>query len=352
MGAPQEVFAPILDRLGADAARHFRVPALRFEPVGYDDREFSHVLRLAVYGNGAADPFSHLYVKAGKPKAVEGGPNAQRERVIRDFETTQRVYDAMASSPDLGVVPPVACYPEHLAIVTEQVSGPTLLEHVRTRAAWFPRESTVNDLCATLTATGRWIRVFQSTLPPGEPVAREFLRDYIDHRLKKVVSRNPERLSEEDRARLLAHIDALLAQVAPAELQQVPVHSDLAMGNILVAGKRIVVLDFAMAKTGTALHDLARLFVQLDMLAVKPHVQERVVQRLQECLLAGYDPQLAESRPLFRLLELLHRVNHVVTLLFQRTHMVEAAYNRLVLQRHYRWLAAELARFDAVQEHA
>ena len=78
MGAPQEVFAPILDRLGADAARHFRVPALRFEPVGYDDREFSHVLRLAVYSNGAADPFSHLYVKAGKPKAVEGAPNAQR----------------------------------------------------------------------------------------------------------------------------------------------------------------------------------------------------------------------------------------------------------------------------------
>jgi hypothetical protein len=133
MGAPQDVFDPILDRLRTDASRHFGVSALRFEPVAYEDREFSHVLRLAVYGDDARTPLSHLYVKAGKPKLIEGGPDEQRDRVIRDFETTQRVHASMAASADFGVVPPVACYPEHLAIVTEQVDGPTLLQHRRSR---------------------------------------------------------------------------------------------------------------------------------------------------------------------------------------------------------------------------
>jgi Ser/Thr protein kinase RdoA (MazF antagonist) len=156
-------------------------------------------------------------------------------------------------------------------------------------------------------------------------------------------------LSEDQRHRVLSHIDFLTSQIPSAELRQVPVHSDLAMGNILVSGKRVVVLDFAMAKTGTALHDLARLFVQVDLLAVKPHVQERVVRRLEESLLAGYDPALSVNRPLFRLLVLLHRVNHVVTLLFQPARFIEAAYNRLVLHRHYRWLTDELARSGLVK---
>ena len=112
------------------------------------------------------------------------------------------------------------------------------------------------------------------------------------------------------------------------------------------------VLDFTMAKMGTALHDLGRLFVQLDLIGVKPHVQERVVRRLQESLLTGYDSTLTVTNPLFRLLLLLHRVNHIVTLLYQPAQLVEAAYNRLVLQRHYRWVGRELADNSPVKEPA
>ena len=353
MGAsPPEVFTPVLERLRTDAAVHFGAPAVHFEPLGYEDREFSHLLRVAVSSDRDSEPFSHLYVKVTKRKNLGGSGNGQRDRVVRDFETTQRVHALMSASTDLGVVPPVACYPEHLAIVTEQIVGPTLLQHLSTHAAWFPTASTVGNLCETLSATGRWIRVFQSTLPPDEPIAVGVLRDYIDHRLKRVVSRDPRRLTEAGRARILHHIDYLAGQIPSSTLRQVPVHSDLAMGNILISGKRIVVLDFAMAKMGTALHDLGRLFVQLDLIAVKPHVQERVVRRLQESLLAGYDPTLTVTNPLFRLLLLLHRVNHIVTLLYQPAQLVEAAYNRLVLQRHYRWVEREIANNSAVKEPA
>ena len=97
--------------------------------------------------------------------------------------------------------------------------------------------------------------------------------------------------SSDDRLAVLNHIQALGAQIAPQDLKEVAVHSDLALGNILVSDGRIVVLDFAMSKLGTRLHDLTRLYVQLDLLAVKPRFSSRVVRRLQQALLNGFDPE-------------------------------------------------------------
>ncbi len=142
---------------------------------------------------------------------------------------------------------------------------------------------------------------------------------------------------------MLSHVDALGHRAAPEDLREVAVHSDLALGNIIVSGDRIVVLDFAMAKRGTRLHDLTRLAVQLDLLSVKPQFGSRVIRRLQLAVLEGFDPALRMDRPMFRLLTLLHRVNHLTTLSVNRFSPAEAVYNALVRRRHRRWIAAELA---------
>lgn len=342
IATPPAVFDPILDRLHADASRHFGVPELRFEPVAYDDREFSHLLRLAVYRNSESSPLSHLFVKVGKRKVVEGGSNTQHDRVIRDFETTRRAYDSMRPYTDLGVVPPVACYPEYLAIVTEQVNGPTLQAHLARRAAWFPSDDKMTSLTGLLENTGRWIRVFQQSMPQSGEVDLAKFRDYVDHRLKKLVAAPFARFTEADRQTALQRVADLSRLVTRAELREVPTHSDLALGNILVDGTRIVVLDFAMAKTGCRLADLTRLFVQIDVLAVKPHIRSRVVSHLQRALLRGYDAELSDADPLFRLFLLRHRINHLVTLRFERSSGLSAAYSRVVCRDHERWLRREL----------
>jgi len=348
---PPTVFAPVLAKLGVDAAAYFGLPSVRLAPVEYQQREFSHLLRLAVYRGESADLVSNLFLKLTKAKAIDGGLDAQQQRVAHDYDITCRVYSSMLRYPDVGVVPPIACYPEHLAIVTEQVTGWTLLQHLR-QAAWFPGSHQMADLCDTMATVGRWIRVFQSTFPPEGRVSIESLGTYVDHRLKKLAAIHPSRFRPEHRQGIQKHIEQLGAVVPLSELVGVPVHSDFALGNILVSGQRIVVLDFAMTKTGCAFHDLARLFVQLELLAVKPHVRASVVRRLQTALLGGFDPAMTPDRPLFRLLLLLHSVNHLTGLTLAGAPFPESVYNGLVCRRHRRCIREELERIPAAVEHA
>ena len=334
--------APVLARLQGDVARHYGNAATRLVPLDYQDREFSHVLRVAVHDDGASEPFSHLFVKLTKPKTVGGGGSRLRDRVIRDFETMARVHSFMAAHHDLGVVPPVACYPEHFAIVTEQVSGPTLKEYLTRHAAWFPRAGALSASTALLETAGRWIRTFQASMSVSGEVRLDEVREYVDYRLKKLVAANPGSFDEEHRQRVLKHVDALSELVPDADLKEVAVHSDLALGNILVDGQRIVVLDFGMTKTGCRITDVTRLYVQMELLALKPYIRRGVIGHLLSGLLTGFAPDLRPENPLFRLFVLRHRINHLVTLLEEGNTGVSRAYSRFVCRSHYRWLEREL----------
>jgi hypothetical protein len=103
-----------------------------------------------------------------------------------------------------------------------------------------------------------------------------------------------------------------------------------------------VVLDFAMVQRGSTLHDIARLYVQLDALGAKPQVRRAVVCRLQRALLYGFDPALTASRPLFRYFVLLHRINHFGSLSLTREPFVASVFSRLVRRLHLRRIAREL----------
>ncbi len=342
-GAP-DMFAPVLGRLATDAAAHFGVERLQFQPVQYDDRPFTHLLRVHAYGDREREPLATVFVKIVKPRPIEGGEDALRRRLIRDYEATRRVQLALLPYEELGVVPPLACYPEHMAIVTEGVSGPTLLEHLQAEAAWFPSSARLKALQHRLSLVGRWLQAFQGSGPRGEAVTIEALRAYVDIRLERLMRHGVRRFDAAGRQRLLRHIDWLGAQVVPEELAGVCIHADLALGNILVSGRRIVVLDFEMANYGTSLHDLTRVFLQLELLAVKPQVRPSLIATLQTALLQGFDPAATPERPLFRLLMLLHRINNVGTLTLNQRSFPETLYNRIVVRQHLRAIAAELAR--------
>ena len=301
----------MFERIEADAASHFK-QAVRLTPAGEQDRPFSLLLRLAVSRPGESSPFAHLFVKRFKPKA-DIGAGSMRQRVLRDYETNSRVHEALRQFQDIGAVPPVACYPDVLTIVTEEVAGPTLLEHLEARARWVVGADRLQELEGLMHRTGRWLRAFQGTASGGVVNTMSF-REYIDHRLQRLARSARGGLSEANRLRILEHVEALAGTLEPADLREVAVHSDLALGNVLVSNGRIIVLDFAMAKLGTRFHDLTRLWVQLDVLTTKPQFRRATIRRLQSALLAGYDPALTPGHGLFRLLVLLHRINQLAKL--------------------------------------
>ena len=341
LAVPPPVFGPVFTRLESDVARYFGVSEVALTTLEAHDRLYSDLARVSVHERRSQRLLGHVFVKVYKPKDMPGGPAALRQRVGDDFEATRHAHAVMQSHDHVGIVPPVACYPDLLAIVTEQVDGSTLLDHLEEHAAWFPRQTTVDALVATMARVGRWIRIYQTTGSSSRGVAIGELRSYVDHRLDLLFRRDG--ISAEDRAALLLAIETLGSDVRCESLTEVPIHADLALANVLICPERVVVLDFAMAKAGTRLHDLTRLYVQLDLLTVKPQFRRHVIGRLQQALVEGYDERLTANDPLFRILCLMHRVNHLSTLVVKPGSGGEALYNALVRHRHRKAIAREVA---------
>lgn len=333
-------FEPILTRLAADSQACFDIPEVRLVPVGHEERPFSFLVRVAVWQPGGSTPIGHAFLKIYKPKDPASGVDVRR-RVVRDFEVTRAIHDYMAKWNDAGAVRPIACYGDLLAIVTEEAPGETLLQRLEREAAWFPERRRISELAATMTACGRWLNCFQQFDARGGEVALADLAAYVDVRLKRLVEHSV--FDSRYRERILKHLDRLAGDISSSDLKEVSIHADLAPGNILVHGPRIVVLDFAMASRGTYVHDISRLFLQIDLLRAKPHFRPKVIDVLQSALLRGLDPALTSGRPLFRYLLLLHRVNHLGTQAIRRERFPSSVLNARVLRLHRRWIDGELA---------
>lgn len=336
------IFEPVLDRLRAECVECFSAANVRLLPIAYEERPFSFLLRAGVCRNGGVTPGSHVFIKIFKERPSDVESQMMLARVARDFETTRRIYDAMSHHETLGAVRPIVCYPEHLATVTEQTEGPTLLAHLERYARWWPARSTLDDLAGTLSNVGRWVSAFQAIDDLGTRVSIAALRSYVDLRLERLVRQVPSRFTEEYRRRVGDHIDRLGSEVPPGDLREVLVHADLAPANVLISDARVVVLDFAMSNRGSMFHDLSRLFVQLDLLRMKPQFRPGVIRHLQRALLHGFDPALAPDRPLFRLSLLVHRINHFGTLSLGREAFPASVYNWNVRRAHRRWIESEL----------
>lgn len=332
-------FGPVLERLAAEDVEPLDGRA-RLEAVDYRERPFSHVLRVAVSTDDGRGPRTHLFVKIFK--AAPSDVSRIRERVSRDFATMRTVRATLSPWPDLRVVRPVACYPEHLASVTEEAPGRTLGEQLHAVASWTARRGSVDRFATALERVGRWVHAFQAALPAQGRLSVDGLAEYVDIRLARLVSAPAARFGPDDRRRVLAHLARLGAAVAPVDLEAVKIHADFAPGNILAAADSVTVLDLAMSKTGSRLHDLSRLWLQIELMGLKPQLRRPILRNLALSVLRGYDPALDSRRAMFRLLLMQHRVNHLATLSTVPARFPVSAYNWHIRRDHRSWIAREL----------
>jgi Ser/Thr protein kinase RdoA (MazF antagonist) len=335
-----EAFGSVLAWLTSELPLYLGQGAVQLTPVEYQERPFSHLLRVAV-SSERESAARRMFVKIFKSTGSFEDTERMRRRVEHDFERTREIHRAMSVWPDLRVVTPVACHAEHLATVTEEAPGRPLFEHLRAHVGWLPAGTSVEP-GATMERIGRWIRAFQAAAPSGGSISLDGLRGYVDVRLSRLTTIRAAGFDAADRRRVLSHIDRLGALADPGDFEEAPIHGDLALGNILVSPGHVTVLDFAMAGIGSRLHDLSRLFVQVELMALKPQMRTASLKRANRALLSGFDASLTPERPMFRLLSMLHRVNHFLTLSTSRRTFPESAYNWHVRRHHRAWMMREL----------
>lgn len=328
----------MLDCLRADAERLFGSRSVAFEVRHASERETSTVARVQVSVPGRRQA---IFLKRLKPKDEGASARADaRARLMRDWDVASRAASALSADSQYGVVRPLACYPEQLAIVTPEVPGETLLQLIERRARWWPSAAALRALGEVLMHVGGWVRAFQGIDTMPERFSLDAMRAYADVRLRRLLATNPPVLDDEGRARVLDYFDRTAASVDAGDLRQVLTHADLAPSNVIVERGRVTVIDFAMAAPGGVFMDVARLYTQLDFLTAKPKFRPAVIRTLQARLLRGFDPSLEPERPLFRLFVLQHVLCHMSNIARNPAPPLARMYNRHQLRLRQQWLHA------------
>ena len=103
------------------------------------------------------------------------------------MQTTRNVHDAMNTCDGLHVVRAIACFPEHLALMTEAAPGDTLRAYLERKAQWWGARNEP-ELFDVARRAGEWIRAFQKTGSDGRRIQLEEIREYIDVRLRRLTA--------------------------------------------------------------------------------------------------------------------------------------------------------------------
>jgi Ser/Thr protein kinase RdoA (MazF antagonist) len=323
MPDPASGFEPVLARLKSDAQTPFGVPGAEIEPLRRIEGPYSTVLRVRVR-TGASTTYA--YVKVSRPRGEGPEETARLQRfLLREYRATRALNDALGARHDVGALRPLAFLPEFNAIVTEEVSGEPLAALVkRARRA-------DSALLESFHRVGRWLRMYQGMEEPSALVDLAERRAYLDDRLALLVGRI---ITPATRAEVLAHIDPLRRELDGRRIPAVLIHADLTLTNVMVGTDgRVTVLDFAMAKTGTPVHDLAHMHFHLSLAAGRRMRRTALYAELQRALLAGYDPELSAGDPLFRLMLWQHAVCHVAMLAERRVPFGDLAYRWFLKRR-------------------
>jgi hypothetical protein len=328
--------ASVLETLRPDAQRLYGVTALELHVQERISRPFSDIAKVRL---DAPVRLPALYVKLARPRRDGDEERAfMTRRVEHDFAITRQIHAAMDHCGEFAVVRPVACYPEHLAIVTEEAPGLTLLAAIERRGRWWQGANEADTLDRGVSRVGQWLDRFQATGPVDGEIAPEGIVEYVDIRLRRLVAHPQAAFAAGDRERILRALDDRLSATSAAALRPVAIHADLALGNVIVSPERVVVLDLAMTGTGNRYHDLAHLFMQLGLMRFKPQFGGGRIAQLQSALLRGYTANPVEREPLFETMLCQHVVCHYLGLVERPASPVSRLYNRIVARGHHEWL--------------
>lgn len=205
------------------------------------------------------------------------------------------VRERLLNAPGLSVLRPVAYLNEFNAIVTEHSSGVPLSAQVKSTmniflSYWRSDKNIKKNfyLCGKLLAN-----LHEQQLSTGECYSSEQLFEYIDVRLKKLLTLS--KLDIEFYDRLQMYFNDKKVELSRVNLIRVKTHGDYAPYNVLVSEDELVVFDPAVGRYFGSLDNFCSQYEDIihfykwsqDMFS--PYVTRRVRDELASLFLQGYN---------------------------------------------------------------
>ena len=191
------------------------------------------------------------------------------DRKLRECVTEYRILEELtrrfASFPDLGVIRPIACWPEDLAFLTEEFPGRNVELVLRDDVRCLWSRSTLRRAAGLCRKAGEWLRHFQSyTVPDTDTFDIDELIAYCDLRLSTILDGAEGLLSRPLAHAVMRHVTSLAATFSASEREVVGRHNDLRPDNMLARDERLVVVDFTGFTYGPRLYDYMKFWMRLD----------------------------------------------------------------------------------------
>ena len=327
--------APVISAVEREAAGWFGAPVDAVTAEQHVERPSSDLLLLRVRtGTRTAGVAVRIW------RVTNERPQERRrveERVRREFQVTLDCWRAFGAGT-VGCVRPLAYFPEHLAIATEEAPGRPMTDLLERVLIPFASKSDRQLLDRTCQGLADWLRQFHR-LGSGETTAdHASLTDYVDTRLRRLVANPMAGFTEFDRVRVLLVAAWLIGRLQPHELVEVPIHGELSPAKVTLDETQLTVIDCTSARRGLALHDLASIYMHVGLFASDHRYSAALIREVQRKFLHAFDDTLDAQRPAMRVALMVNVVNHYSLLAAQRTASVAALSDWRVMRRHRSWL--------------
>ena len=150
------------------------------------------------------DGLSHIFLKIYKPRPAVASerPMDMSQMVEGEFAATLRLHTALAERPGLAAPRPIAVFPQHLAILTEEVVG-TPFDRVLRAEGWRLRPSPM--LGAIAARIGAWIREYQRVVAASGVLSLADQREYSRRAASAHHAAHPDRGRSRAGARPVRH---------------------------------------------------------------------------------------------------------------------------------------------------
>ncbi len=290
----------------------------------------------AIYHLEGAEGTCNVYVKIFKN--WRGKPEDQFTREIEmEYQTICFWYEQLKDNEEATTFRPLFFSPEYHCIITEETPGKNLAVWIQEKARYRPSPRVLTMLEDYLYKCGRLLGDFQSKTRQSTHYAYEALIEDVDIRLKQLVRLPRSGLTEMDRGQILGFYRKHLSLAKQKPFREVYLHRDFGLGNILIAGRVVVVHDFNRLEKGHPYFDFTRLYHQLEMLLYKPIYNPRVIRTLQDAYFNGYGFRAGRDDLVFNFFLLRHYFTHLLGLVRgKESSLVSRLYSTWVRFNHKR----------------
>jgi hypothetical protein len=255
----------------------------------------SNIARLNIVCSGETKT---LFIK--KLSMSENGDDGVTASVSKEFEILGRLYSSFASIRNLGVVRPVAVFPQLQVVVTEGAPGLSLSEVISKAGK---RLSSRKDLArgiAHCRLAGQWLQHFQSLTRQGEqPFNVEGLLRYCDSRLDLLVRADRSGIGSAEKTKIVNKIMRWNDKSKPEENIVTGRHNDFAPHNIIADNDSLIVLDFTYFDYDSYAYDVCGFLRGFIKLGVNPVSSGSKILALRDAFFAGYGGRVDLSAPQF-----------------------------------------------------